>query len=299
MNQLKELEKLNVRRSKLIDKLSKELKKIIKANQTEIYDDVSEVLEDLILDNGNIKFTATNLSITTKAQRAVDDYNKKNRSKLIRFIISFANQIIKVSNEIFALAATKLSKDVRDRATNLLFRSLGYNVNTKTLTKNGYLDNLTNNSALKQRISQGLTQAVSGNVGARTFKKQFRQDFLGKNGLGFVESQFRTFTNDFLASVDSSISKQYADELELEYFIYSGDVIKTTRPQCKARVGIIYSRAFVESEGWDNLIFKGKIPNHQFFLHRFGYGCRHSISFLSLETKNLLEASGVKVNTYN
>lgn len=293
------LNQLNSKKENLIKKLSREISKLVKANQQKVYEIVEDILQDLALDEGNLKFTSSNISLTNKVQREIDKFTAKSKNPFVKKIVEFANAIIAVDKEIYKLISKDFTNKVAKDARNLLFKSLGFDIKKKTLISGGYLDTIFSNKTFGNVVSQRLVQAISSRQGARTFKKTFKADFLGKgkNQLGFLERDFNTFTRNFLTQVDSSISNVYAQELELEWFIYAGTTVTDTRDFCTKRVGNIYSREFAKA--WNNQDWRGKIQGVDFFIQVGGHNCRHSITYISLEMKEALEKQGYKVNQYN
>ena len=69
-----------------------------------------------------------------------------------------------------------------------------------------------------------------------------------------------------------------ANDLDVQYFEYFGQVIRDSRDFCKQRVGRTYSKAEIES--WAGLSWQGKNPNTDkttIFSYCGGYNCIHSL----------------------
>lgn len=97
------------------------------------------------------------------------------------------------------------------------------------------------------------------------------QASLGERLSGVLNTQ----TNTQLAGFQRSIHIQKADELELQYFLYAGSLIKSSRPFCIQRSGRIYTTK--EAMTWDNKQGLPTIP------YLGGYNCRHTMVFMSQE----------------
>lgn len=301
MEQLKEIEKLNNKKAKLIDRLTSDIEKLVRSNQRKLADIVDELLDNLVTnDDGTIRFTQSNISVNSKISLEIKKFSDEQKSPFIKRIISFVNQIIAVDSAIYKVINKEFTKKLEKQAKNLVFRSLGFNNNTKKLIKNSFLDSLTSNVKLITDISNRLNQQISSGGGLRSFKKEFKQDFTGrgKNQLGLLEREFNTFSRNILQQTSSAVGKVYADELELNHFIYVGDTIRDSRNFCRQRIGNnIYTREF--GQNWSNLEYKGKIQGGDFFLNRGGHNCRHSISWITDELVELLLEQGYKLNKYN
>lgn len=104
-----------------------------------------------------------------------------------------------------------------------------------------------------------------------------------KNKLGAVENynfvQIRI--QDTFAEYDRRLSNEYANQLGLNYFIYQGGEITTTREFCEERAAKVYTRE--EGIAFDALEWEGKKPNNVFFNDCGGYNCRHFLDWISYE----------------
>ena len=94
----------------------------------------------------------------------------------------------------------------------------------------------------------------------------------------------RLIVSDAFALNDAAVTEAISENLGLEWYLYTGGLIDTTRPFCKARNGKYYHKTEVEK--WANLKWQGKMPNTDkktIFLTRGGYNCQHSLLPVSEE----------------
>jgi hypothetical protein len=94
---------------------------------------------------------------------------------------------------------------------------------------------------------------------------------------------------DTFAENDRRISNEYANELQLNYFIYQGGEIKTTRTFCEERNGGVYTRE--EGEAWNSLQWDGMKEGNNIFVDGGGYNCRHYLDWISYELAKQLRPS--------
>jgi hypothetical protein len=131
-----------------------------------------------------------------------------------------------------------------------------------------------------------MNQAIGAKMKLADFQKLFRSVFVGNPGFGMLEQYFKRATYDLYQTLDRAANLVYADRLKLNYAIYSGTVMDTTRPFCEERVNKVFSRKQIE--GWSELEWKGKPPIYNPYLHCGGYNCRHHLSFVSDEVAEVL-----------
>jgi hypothetical protein len=76
---------------------------------------------------------------------------------------------------------------------------------------------------------------------------------------------------DSVMNTHNQINLQKAKEAKLDHFLYSGDVISSSRPFCIQHAGYVFSREEIES--WDEEDWVGKAGPAM--IYRGGYNCRH------------------------
>jgi hypothetical protein len=94
---------------------------------------------------------------------------------------------------------------------------------------------------------------------------------------------------DTFSEYDRSTSQQYATQMNLNYFIYNGGEIKTTRDFCEDRNGNVYTRE--EGIAFNTLDWQGKKAGHNFLVDAGGYNCRHYLDWISYELAKQLRPS--------
>lgn len=94
----------------------------------------------------------------------------------------------------------------------------------------------------------------------------------------------RLIVSDAFALNDAAVTESISENLGLEWYLYTGGLMDTTRSFCKSRNGKYYHKTEVEK--WANLKWQGKMPNTDkktIFLTRGGYNCQHSLLPVSEE----------------
>lgn len=95
----------------------------------------------------------------------------------------------------------------------------------------------------------------------------------------FLERYITQVTNDSVMTFNREYLNTVSEDLDVQYYVYSGTIIGDSRPFCVARAGRSYTKAQVES--WGKLgSWQGKIPGTNektIFTYCGGYNCRHSL----------------------
>ncbi|MCB0334706.1 MAG: hypothetical protein KDD62_00330 [Bdellovibrionales bacterium] len=287
-----------LRESKSRD-LDSTLQSLIKSIQTALAGVVVDVISDLVTDqDGAISTTVGNVTKQGRIGLVIKRETKRQAPRLIDRIVKGLGLITRLNRLYFRAMPDVQPESVDERVIRKVLLRYGYDATTKQVLPGGWLDSLSDNSALEQRVGNAIRQAIAAKTPLNDFKKQFRADFTGANGLGYLEKHYETFVFDLHQQVDRQTQVEYADRLKLNHALYSGTIKDNTRPFCKARTGLVYTRD--EIAGWENLNFQGKIKvGYNPFVHAGGYNCRHHLSWVS-ELVAIRIAKGEKnINKYN
>ena len=275
-------DKKRKQREKEIQDLQSKLEKQIQAIQASLWTSVVDRLLSFDLsEKSEIKWTVGNMERANRIAVTVEQGLRARTASLITWIIRQVRRLLRVNTEYFEAVKPYEYKSVEERAAKLILRRLGYDTASDTLIAGGWFEAMTSGAGIKQVLARDLMQAITGKMTQAEFAKQFRVKFLGLAGQSYVTKHFETFRHDFFMSVDRAIALIYADELGLNYAIYAGTVMDTTRDFCERRVNKIYSRE--EILAWERLDWNGKKINHNIFLDLGGYRCRHVLSWISDE----------------
>ena len=102
-----------------------------------------------------------------------------------------------------------------------------------------------------------------------------------KTARGLLKKYTGTYANTAFASFDRKVMNIKANELGLEWFLYSGSGINDSRDFCRQRAGKAFTREQIA--GWESLKWKGKISRGSVFISLGGYNCRHSLTPITEE----------------
>lgn len=135
-----------------------------------------------------------------------------------------------------------------------------------------------------QYLTNPMRQALSNSVlagGSRSdLLETFRELIEGDpEKVGRLERATRQVVSDTFALSDRAVTNAVAEQLGLKFYLYTGGLLKTTRPFCKARNGKFFKKSEVESWGslqpWDG--WMEGTNEKTIFQTAGGYNCQHSI----------------------
>ena len=155
---------------------------------------------------------------------------------------------------------------------------------------------------MRQSLSNSVLSGGSRSDLLDTFRDLIEGD---PETVGRLERATRQVVSDTFALSDRAITNEVAEQLGMKFYLYTGGLLKSTRPFCKARNGKFFKKSEVESWG-ANPSWAGAMEgtdDKTIFQTAGGYNCQHSILPVSEavvpdEVRNR-GASAVNINISN
>lgn len=142
-----------------------------------------------------------------------------------------------------------------------------------------FIDHLAEGGNIRLALSQYIQKSIEGGSDYKTFVNGMKDLVSGSDEVdGAYERYVGGYANDAFNAQAQSQDNFFADQLGLNYFVYEGELVKDSRPFCKARHGKTFHRDVLEE--WDRMEWQGKIPDVPVIEQRGGYNCRHIIRWI-------------------
>ncbi|MGG5486264.1 hypothetical protein [Gaetbulibacter sp. PBL-D1] len=284
----KEIQNLSYLKAKKIDKIIEEIEKRIQNASSSLTKSMLNMfLDQLQTENGRI-LSKLNQKTISLFNAAYGSYSNTTRIRLLESIMSDIQTIV-FENETFYKKSVNAKSSHTDAIRKIVNRRLGIDDKGKTL-KNGFLQSLADESVLKSEIQKHIFRELFKGTTPELLRRSLKTVIEGDNErLGLFDKHYRTFSFDVYAQLDAYTGALYADRLGLQYFIYNGGVIKTSRAFCKKKNGKVFS--IEEAEKWVDDPTLTAIPSkesYNWLIDRGGYNCRHSIDFIASEVAYVL-----------
>lgn len=242
------------------------------STQKRMYSDLVVQLKDLELDGeGYIKNSAANRKIIRKAGKL---FNESLESSGYYGALNNYVSNLEVINQANAIYFSAVSESF---SPNKLF--------IKSLQKQTIegLESTLLNEGLAANVKQPLLNILNQNVnGGGSFSgmlDQVRGYIRGVDGKqGSLQKHARTWTADALFNYSRSYQQAVSSDLGLEFYFYSGGIVKDSRDFCRERHDQHFHQK--EIEQWAPLDWQGRNPNtteSSIFIYAGGFSCRHSM----------------------
>lgn len=237
-----------------------------------MYSDLVVMLKDLELDSkGYIKNSGANRKIIQKAGNLFN--SSLESSGYYGALSSYVSnlEVINQANAIYFAAVSESFSPNRQFIKSLQKQTI--ESLERTLLNEGLSANV------KQPLLNILNQNVNGGGSFAGMLDQVRGYIEGVEGKqGAMQKYARTWTADALFNYSRSYQRAVSSDLGLEFYYYSGGIVKDSRDFCRERHDQHFHQK--EIEAWAALDWAGKNPNtteSSIFIYAGGFSCRHSM----------------------
>lgn len=153
----------------------------------------------------------------------------------------------------------------------------------ETITE-GFLNDLFDNNQITTAIQQTIKNGINSNQNKTELKSVLTLQIKGKEGkFGLLENYHYRNGTDELQAYTRTLDEQFSLEAKLNYAIYAGGEIKTTREFCDQRNGKVFNRETILNWNHTPSNWSGRKENNNILIDLGGYNCRHNLDWISYE----------------
>lgn len=273
------------RQQKRIDELIAQLDKdVSKAGEALVKKLVKEFVEALDIDKGAIISNAQNLRLVSVIDKLYDQFNDKENLRLISTMTGAIQEVNSLNADHFQKLYTKPIAPMEKDISSIVSARFGIKPDG-TLMRDGYMMGLLDDNTVRRSIKDFASKAITTSTGWADFRNKLGEYVEGnKDQVGIFKRFYRNYAYDVYSQADRLNSFQYAERLDLNYAVYEGGLIKTSRQFCIDRNGKVYTRE--EIMKWK--LTEAVPPNYDPIIDLGGYGCRHYLNWISYELAVIL-----------
>lgn len=266
-----------------INELETGLDKRVQALQKDLYELVRDVLSvSLDVQDGKVKPGKRNV---LKSAQLEEVFNRFERLRIHDELGQFASELLSVATMTggyFLLIGETHSQSMIEKQVEIIRSVIGIDPRGNIVT-DGYLHRLGKGAEVRQFIRDFVVQSI---VSQRTLKELFeglKNLIIGATDEdGALQKYWRLYAYDTYNQAHEIANLGMASELGLQYFIYQGSIIQTSRKFCVKRAGKVFSKT--EALTWKNdpdLIDPKTAASYNPFIERGRYNCRHFLNWIS------------------
>ena len=146
----------------------------------------------------------------------------------------------------------------------------------------GFVDNLFDNNDIVKGLQQTIKNGITTEQSTTELKQMLTEQVKGKQEkLGIVSSYHSKNGRDQFQAYSRSLDEEFSKTLNLNYAIYAGGEILTTRQFCDDRNGLVFNRETILEWNTTPATWQGRKPNNNILIDLGGYNCRHDLDWIS------------------
>jgi len=237
--------------------------------------------------NGKLVTGIRNENLTAGLDKIYKEFLRTDNSKVANTFLKDLNGIHDLNIEYFSTINQEEARAKAPVIKKVVDRKLGL-TETGEVKKGGFTDKFLRDEAVLKQIKKLTNKAIKNGQPFTEFKKDLKTFIEGNPKVkdsGGLQQYYRNYAYDTFQQVDRINQDEFAQKLELRYFIYSGGLIRTSRPFC-----IHYNGRIIDSHEFRNLKIsdipetrRGGLPDKGWvpMLDLGGFGCRHSVNWVA------------------
>jgi len=285
---LTELRKLTDAKQTFLEKVLKGMDKDIAEMQRKLFDELfNNLTSKLNTKNGKLIQDVSNFRAINGLDDLMKRFTQQFGNKFIKDVADKMLQTLKYTDDYYRqqLGVSTTAFNSMTAQTEWVYERIGID-RQGNVTPGGYLSKLAEMPEVQMQLRDYLTNNVVSGAGLTEFQKGFKDLLVGtKNLPGKIMQYNQQFTYDLFNQVDSAVNKVYSDVVGLDYAIYTGTIIETSRCFCRKRAGKIFSKDDIKQWKEDvTLIEYYKDNPYNPFIDRGGFNCRHDFTYIDKRT---------------
>ena len=298
----------------LIDDLSKKAEEItaaIEKRQTALGSTIAsaerelfsrlldELTSELDYKNGVIDNSVKNYLVLIRLDRVFDIWTKEVMNPVTLDFVKDLFSIAEMTGAYYEGYAAEKIIDGISTSNELLRAALGIDAKGNII-KGSIMADVSSVSAVKTEIKQIALLGINAQQTLKELTQAIRDYVKGvEKGGGSVNKFFKSrqsgYAYDLYNKVAEIKNEEFRQQLDLQYFIYSGDVITDSRAFCVAKAGKVFAVIEADTEWSSDPDLIGKTSGIPYTprIDRGRWNCRHRIRYISNELAKQIDPKKV------
>ena len=240
---------------------------------------MQKINESVDVKSGNFVSSQGNVNNWTATTFIQDFFDKKANPEMFRFFVDSFGRLDNVGLAYYSAYQKEGFDQFAEKTIESFKTTLGITQDS-LFEGSGFVPKLLTDTTVQGEVSRAVIQAINEGQSLADFRDLASNLILGKESkLGVIESHYYTNAFDSFSVYDRTLNNVFGSELSLNYAIYQGGTIETTRLFCSERNGKVFNKETIlswQSEDWD-----GKKEGHNILIDAGGWKCRHIYDWIS------------------
>lgn len=257
---------------------------------------VEQFLSRLSIRDGIVENTPGNLALLQQLDNVFDQFQREILGGVMPVFVDGLLEVVAMTGELYTgmEAATVLDAIARDNA--VIRAAVGVD-NAGNVLRGTVLWDVSNASPVRDGLKNVILKGIQSGATLRDFTAQIKDYVTGTPGTaGRLRTHYRTYAYDLFNQVQEAKNEQFRRGLDLQWFLYVGDLIRDSRVFCQKRAGKVFAVIEADTE-WPNdrdLVGKSSGIPYNPRIDRGRWNCRHRIRYITEEMADQIDAAKVK-----
>jgi hypothetical protein len=259
---------------------------------------IADIVSELDTENGQIKQTTKNMRLISQLEQTYEQFNASTQIPVIK---EFGKGLIGIGEFQQKYFKEFTNESIKNRFKSVVkntddFMKTRIGVNAKNeIIDGGFLDSFIQDRSLVNDLKQITMRAVTGQLPINEYKVLLRYKVAGNDEVdGKFQQYYKQFAFDQYNEYDRAYANTLATEFKLNYALYQGGLIETSREFCEVHNAKVWTRKEVDNfKTWHDSngvvpSYIAKFPSYNGALNCGGFQCRHSLTWVDKVTAERL-----------
>jgi hypothetical protein len=257
---------------------------------------VEQFISRLAIRDGVVENTAANLTLLSTLDRVFDQFQREVLGGAMPVFVDSLFDVVAMTGELYTgmQAATVLDAITKDNA--VIRAAIGVD-NGGNVLRGTVLWDVSNAAPVRDGLKNVVLKAIQSGDTLQAFTKSVKDYVTGTPGTqGRLRSYYRTYAYDLFNQVQEAKNEQFRRGLDLQWFLYVGDVIRDSRVFCAKKAGKVFAIQEADAEWPKDADLIGKSTGIPYTprIDRGRWNCRHRIRYITEEMAAQIDAAKVK-----
>jgi hypothetical protein len=274
-----QLQALTKKKNRLISEAVSDMDEAVLRAQSRLYKNLSkQFLAKLLKDAKGVVSARQNRKLVANIERVFTQFEGDEGVALIRKFLQGVDAVMDANSAFYQeFQPDERMATLVKQARAEVRAGLGIGEAGK-LVKNGYLDKLVKMPEQRMKVKRLALNKLD--KGFFEMRDSMQKLVLGdKKNYGLMQGYYRNYAYDTISQADAVVGNKFAESLDLNFALYEGGLIATSRAFCVKRNGHVYHRSQILK--WKPT--EAVQPNYNPLIHLGGYGCRHHYNWITDE----------------
>ena len=256
----------------------------------------ADLFGNLEFENGRLITNRKNLLLLLRIDAVFQAWLKEFQSTTVR---DFARSLLAIAAQTGQMYqagnAEKVVKDIAE--DNAVLRAAIGIDDAGRVIPGSILYDVSTVSQVRTDIKMMMLQGIQRGQTLREFSTALRNYVVSTpTATGRLKSYWRTYAYDLFNQATEIKNDQFRKGLTLEWFIYTGSVIKESRQFCRKKAGKVFAVIEADTEWPKDPDLIGKKTGIPYVprIDRGRWNCRHRIRYITEETATQIDAEKVE-----